>query len=411
MILLEHELSSLAKIGDGAHASLKRINKGIPYLTAKNISKSGIDYKNINYISEKIYNQYFKDTSNALTQPKKDDILYSIIGSIGGVYVVRDERIGISSSIAILRADKSIILPEYLAYYMNGPIFDANIQAVRGGVAQGFMSLAKLGSIIIKYPEDINYQKKIVDILSTYDNLIENNQKQIKLLEEAAQRLYKEWFIDLRFPGHENVEIVDGIPEGWNIRPFNEVFSYVRGKSYKSSELSESEGVLLVNLKNINAFGGYKRNAEKRYIGTYKADQRLDAGDIVMGVTDMTQERRLVGHVAIVPDLGENMTFSMDLIKLIPKAVTGSYLYSAMRFGRYSEQISPFANGVNVLHLKPEAIMNMIMVVPSKDVLEQYENIFESYRKKIELLEKLSNYLTEARDRLLPKLMSMEIEV
>lgn len=289
-------------------------------------------------------------------------------------------------------------------------ILQRDCKNISQGTAQDNLSWKKLSTIKFPMPS-IDIQNKIVDILSAYDDLIENNQKQIKLLEEAAQRLYKEWFIDLRFPGHENVEIVDGIPEGWNIRPFNEVFSYVRGKSYKSSELSESEGVLLVNLKNINAFGGYKRNAEKRYIGTYKADQRLDAGDIVMGVTDMTQERRLVGHVAIVPNLGENMIFSMDLIKLIPKAVTGSYLYSAMRFGRYSEQISPFANGVNVLHLKPEAIMNMIMVVPSKDVLERYENIFESYRKKIELLEKLSNYLTEARDRLLPKLMSGEIEV
>lgn len=289
-------------------------------------------------------------------------------------------------------------------------ILQRDCKNISQGTAQDNLSWKKLSTIKFPMPS-IDIQNKIVDILSAYDDLIENNQKQIKLLEEAAQRLYKKWFIDLRFPGHENVEIVDGIPEGWNIRPFNEVFSYVRGKSYKSSELSESEGVLLVNLKNINAFGGYKRNAEKRYIGTYKADQRLDAGDIVMGVTDMTQERRLVGHVAIVPNLGENMIFSMDLIKLIPKAVTGSYLYSAMRFGRYSEQISPFANGVNVLHLKPEAIMNMIMVVPSKDVLERYENIFESYRKKIELLEKLSNYLTEARDRLLPKLMSGEIEV
>lgn len=411
MILHENELVQVAQIGDGAHASLKRVDIGIPYLTAKNISKSGIDYNNINYISEETYNKYFKDTSTALTQPQKDDILYSIIGSIGGVYKVQDEKIGISSSVAILRVDKEIILPDYLAYYMRGPIFDATIQAIRGGVAQGFMSLAKLGSVKIIYPENITYQKKIIDVLSAYDNLIENNQKQIKLLEEAAQRLYKEWFIDLRFPGHENVGIVDGVPDGWNIRPFNEVFSYVRGKSYKSSELSESEGVLLVNLKNINAFGGYKRNAEKRYLGTYKANQSLDAGDIVMGVTDMTQERRLVGHVAIVPDLGENMTFSMDLIKLIPKSVTRGYLYSAMRFGRYSEQISPFANGVNVLHLKPEAIMNMIMVVPSRDVLERYENLFESYRRKIELLEKQSNYLTEARDRLLPKLMSGEIEV
>ena len=298
--------------------------------------------------------------------------------------------------------------PLFYYYYFKSPL--SPVSTIVSQCAQAGIRGSDLSNLEVICPSR-DIQDKIVDILSAYDDLIENNQKQIKLLEEATQRLYKEWFIDLRFPGHENVGIVDGVPEGWNIRPFNEVFSYVRGKSYKSSELSESEGVLLVNLKNINAFGGYKRNAEKRYLGTYKADQSLDAGDIVMGVTDMTQERRLVGHVAIVPDLGENMTFSMDLIKLIPKSVTRGYLYSAMRFGRYSEQISPFANGVNVLHLKPEAIMNMIMVVPSRDVLERYENLFESYRRKIELLEKQSNYLTEARDRLLPKLMSGEIEV
>ena len=298
--------------------------------------------------------------------------------------------------------------PLFYYYYFKSPL--SPVSTIVSQCAQAGIRGSDLSNLEVICPSR-DIQDKIVDILSAYDDLIENNQKQIKLLEEATQRLYKEWFIDLRFPGHENVGVVDGVPEGWNIRPFNEVFSYVRGKSYKSSELSESEGVLLVNLKNINAFGGYKRNAEKRYLGTYKADQSLDAGDIVMGVTDMTQERRLVGHVAIVPDLGENMTFSMDLIKLIPKSVTRGYLYSAMRFGRYSEQISPFANGVNVLHLKPEAIMNMIMVVPSRDVLERYENLFESYRRKIELLEKQSNYLTEARDRLLPKLMSGEIEV
>lgn len=302
------------------------------------------------------------------------------------------------------------VVPEYIGYYMRMPAFRQEFQAFSTMTTRASLRNDDLLGLTVLLP-NIKTQERIAGILRHYDFLIENNQKQIKLLEEAAQRLYKEWFIDLRFPGHENVEIVDGVPEGWNIRPFKEVFSYVRGKSYKSSELSESEGVLLVNLKNINAFGGYKRNAEKRYLGTYKADQGLDAGDIVMGVTDMTQERRLVGHVAIVPDLGENMTLSMDLIKLIPKSVTRGYLYSAMRFGRYSEQISPFANGVNVLHLKPESIMNMIMVVPSRDILERYENIFESYREKIELLEKQSNYLTEARNRLLPKLMSGEIEV
>lgn len=99
MIWKESNISEISRIGDGAHASLKRIKSGIPYLTAKNITKMGIDYSNMDYISEQTYNKYFRDKSNALTKPQKDDILYSIIGSIGGVYVVRNEKVGISSQV------------------------------------------------------------------------------------------------------------------------------------------------------------------------------------------------------------------------------------------------------------------------------------------------------------------------
>lgn len=411
MMWQTNELSKICRIGDGAHASLKRIKSGIPYLTAKNITKSGVDYSNIDYISEETYNKHFKKKSNALTQPEKDDVLYSIIGSIGGVYVVQDEKIGISSSVAIFRANTDIVIPQYLAYFLKSANFDAQIQAIKGGVAQGFMSLGKLGAVNISYPEDIKYQERIVEILSSYDNLIENNQKQIKLLEEAAQRLYKEWFVDLRFPGHEDVAVVDGVPEGWNLKSLSEVLTYVRGKSYTSKELVENGGTLMVNLKNIRAFGGYNRNAEKRYAGKFKEEQKLNAGDLVMGVTDMTQERRLVGHVAIVPDNGETMTFSMDLIKLIPLSIKKSFIYATMYFGGYSKKISPLANGVNVLHLKPEAMMNMEMLIPAEEIINQYDEIFEDYQRRIEILQKQCGFAVEARDRLLPKLMSGEIEV
>lgn len=394
-------------ISDGDHQAPPKSNSGIPFITISNItSMNQLDLSSSMFVP-----RWYYEKLDFKRKAQKNDILYSVVGSFGiPVFMKNSIEFIFQRHIALLRPNIEKIVPQYLYYVMLDRAFYMMADSLAIGAAQRTITLSSLRNIEITIPE-VEQQQNIVDILSAYDDLIENNQKQIKLLEEAAQRLYKEWFIDLRFPGHENVEIIDGIPEGWSIRPFNEVFSYVRGKSYKSSELSESEGVLLVNLKNINAFGGYKRNAEKRYLGTYKADQNLDAGDIVMGVTDMTQERRLVGHVAIVPDLGESMTFSMDLIKLIPKSITRGYLYSAMRFGRYSEQISLFANGVNVLHLKPEAIMNMIMMVPGKDILERYESLFESYRKKIELLEMQSNYLTEARDRLLPKLMSGEIEV
>ena len=106
------------------------------------------------------------------------------------------------------------VIPKYLYYAVNNPIFYGNANNIANGSAQKLIPLSKLAGMEISVPP-IERQETIVNILSAYDDLIENNQKQIKLLEEAAQRLYKEWFVDLRFPGHENTKITDGIPEGW----------------------------------------------------------------------------------------------------------------------------------------------------------------------------------------------------
>ena len=253
-------------------------------------------------------------------------------------------------------------------------------------------------------------QRRIAVVLSRYDALIENYQRQIKLLEEAAQRLYKEWFVDLRFPGHQSTPIINNLPQGWQKKKLAELFTFIRGKSYTSKELSD-EGTLMVNLKNIQAFGGYKRDAEKRFTGDYKIEQSLYKGDLIMGVTDMTQERRLVGHVALVPDFNEPATFSMDLIKILPFELPNVFLYCAMRFGGISTIISPLANGVNVLHLKPDAMMNIEMTIPSNDLIMRFTTYATSCIEEINKLENQIRNLSEARDRLLPKLMSAEIEV
>ena len=289
-------------------------------------------------------------------------------------------------------------------------ILQQNCKKISQGAAQDNLSWEKLSTILFPAPP-IEVQKRIADMLSAYDDLIENNQKQIKLLEEAAQRLYKEWFVDLRFPGHETTPLTDGIPEGWQYSPLSEVFDFVRGKSYTSKELSDTVGVLMANLKNIRAFGGYKRNAEKRFTGQFKENQTLAAGDVVMGVTDMTQERRLVGHVALVPDMGEAMTFSMDLIKIIPKLTDKLFVYSALYYGGLSKQISPLANGVNVLHLKPEAMMGIEMLIPHDAIVRAYHERISPIIVRIEVLQKQCDIAAEARDRLLPKLMNGEIEI
>ena len=299
---------------------------------------------------------------------------------------------------------------EYVYYLIKN--FLPGLKSYNLGTASGreYVSKSNFEKIELVAEQDKTIQKKIGEFLSRYDSLIENYQKQIKLLEEAAQRLYKEWFVDLRFPGHENTKIVDGVPEGWEKKKLCELFSFVRGKSYTSKELLD-EGTIMVNLKNIQSFGGYKSDVEKHFIGTFKEEQTLMKGDLIMGVTDMTQERRLVGSVALIPNFKETATFSMDLIKLISFKLPNIYLYCAMRYGDVSRQIAPLANGVNVLHLKPEAISNIEMVVASDSIIEKFVSYTSKTIESTLSLQSQLRLLTEARDRLLPKLMSGEIEI
>lgn len=393
-------------IADGDHQAPPKADFGIPFVTISDINVyNQFDFTDTMFVPREYY-----DRLDNKRKAQKGDVLYSVVGSFGiPVYMKETVPFVFQRHIAILRPNDTI-LPQFLYYTMLSRDFYMMADAAALGAAQRTVSLTALRNIRISVPP-MDAQKKIVDTLSAYDTLIENNQKQIKLLEEAAQRLYKEWFVDLRFPGHENTKITDGIPEGWEYKPIFDVFDFVRGRSYTSNELSDSTGVLMVNLKNIRAFGGYNRNAEKRFVGQFKDNQILSAGDVIMGVTDMTQERRLVGHVALVPNMGETMIFSMDLIKLIPKRTDNLFLYSAMIFGGVSKRISPLANGVNVLHLKPEAIMGVEMLIPNDKVVCQYHSQMAPVFSEIETLQKQCDAATEARDRLLPKLMSGEIEV
>ena len=338
--------------------------------------------------------------------PKNNGNAITITGrgaNAGTVFYRKDPFLSIIRLLT-LTPNSEIINAKYLFYLLKNKTF------LSTGSAQPQITVPNISQFEIEFNPDIETQHRIATILSRYDSLIENYQKQIKLLEEAAQRLYKEWFIDLHFPGHENTNIVDGVPEGWEKKKLCELFSFVRGKSYTSKELSD-EGTIMVNLKNIQSFGGYKSDVEKHFIGTFKEEQTLMKGDLIMGVTDMTQERRLVGSVALIPDFKETATFSMDLIKLISFKLPNIYLYCAMRYGDVSRQIAPLANGVNVLHLKPEAISNIEMVVASDSIIEKFVSYTSKTIESILSLQSQLRLLTEARDRLLPKMMSGEIKI
>lgn len=398
-------LSEISLIGDGAHAALKRVDSGIPYLTAKNITKSGVDYSNMDYISEENYNKHFKEKSNALTQPKTDDILYSIIGSIGGVYVVRDEKIGISSSVAIFRADREKILPHYLAYFLKSPSFDAQVQAIKGGVAQGFMSLGKLGMVNITYPEDKEYQKRIVDVLSAYDSLIENNQKQIKLLEEAAQRLYKEWFVDLHFPGYEDVELVNGVPKGWTYKRVEEFGEVITGKTPSTSKTEYYGGNIpfvtipdmhgkvfpLVTQKTLTKVGADTQKNKYLPANTVIVSCIATVGLVNIAV-EPCQTNQQINSVILLND--NDLYFFYESVERIKALLDGVG-----------------SNGATMTNVNKTKFSSIKVLYPTEDLVIRYNEFCKPIFDKILVLSKGILLSKQARDRLLPKLMSGKIEV
>lgn len=278
-----------------------------------------------------------------------------------------------------------------------------------GGSAHPLITQGLLKHLKCDVPS-IEKQKIIANILSAYDNLIENNNKRIKLLAQMAENLYKEWFVRFRFPGYEDVEFEEDIPSNWNYIQLSDIISFERGISYSSAEINCDDGINLVNLKNIQSYGGFRREGTKKYNGKYKDSQIVKTGDLILGVTDMTQDRRTVGAVALMPVLDGTSVISADLVK-IESQVPNQFLYCMCKYGFYSKYFSQFANGANVLHLKPNTLLNKKILLPTEDLIETFAKKVKPMINIIDKINLQNDILIKQRDLLLARLMSGKLEV
>lgn len=266
-----------------------------------------------------------------------------------------------------------------------------------GQAAQPGISVTKVAKLKVEMPS-LPIQRRIASILSAYDNLIENNNRQIRLLEQMAENLYKEWFAFHKIKDtSKEVRLAD-------------IVFYSRGLSYSSEEIDCEEGNDLINLKNIQGYGGFRLDGTKKYDGRYKEEQVVKEGDLIMGVTDMTQDRRTVGSVALIPNISNLSVISADLIKLTSE-IDNVYLYAMFRWGNVSKYISQFANGANVLHLKPQVLKNIKVILPPKDLIDKYVSTVKPMVETINKLNTENDLLSRQRDLLLPRLMSGKLEV
>ena len=263
-------------------------------------------------------------------------------------------------------------------------ILQRDCQQISQGTAQDNLSWKKLSTILFPCPP-IGVQNKIADILSRYDSLIENYQKQIKLLEESAQRLYKEWFIDLRFPGHENTKIVDGLPEGWEKKKVGDLISKIQRTMQVSANNYQISGLYPVIDQSRNYIAGYTDESE--------CVLNVTIPYIVFG--DHTRVLKYVPFSFAKGADGTQLIMSNDLERM-PQ----SLFYDSL----IEIDLSNYSYARHFKYLKEEYIL-----VPSKDIAQRYDKVVSQYFQSIQKTREQIRHLTEARDRLLPKLMSGEI--
>ena len=367
-----------------------------PFIKATDISETEkYTYYPEEYYSEEGYNKYIKSLI-----PKGSTCVVTI-GSIGKKMTMAHCDLFINQAMNAIIPNENFD-NEYVYYAVKNIL--PNIKMLDSGTASGRENVSKsaFSKMQILIEDNIITQRRIAEILSRYDSLIENYQKQIKLLEESAQRLYKEWFVDLRFPGHENTKIVDGVPEGWEKKEINEFISILSGYAFKSSSFVEDGDYKIVTIKNVQDgfFDGKKLSHIREIPNKMPKHCFLATGDLLLSLTGN------IGRVCMI--IGNNYLLNQRVAKI--ESVFPAFAYCLFRSENMFSSINNLANGAAQQNVSPIKIGTLEIVV-NNEIISKFEKVVGNIRNQILFLYSQIEELTEARDRLLPKLMSGEIEV
>ena len=365
--------------------------KGYPLIRTPNVGKGRLLLEGVHRVSKDIY-----DKRNMRAIPQKDDIIFAREAPAGNAALIREgQEVCLGQRTVLIRPDCEKVFPEYLVYYLLAPEQQYKLLGTANGATVAHVNLPVIRKMPIELP-DIDVQQKIAGYISIYDDLIENNQRQIKLLEEAAQRLYKEWFVDLRFPGYADCKIVDGVPVEWGKNKLDEIADVIMGQSPKS-EFYNKEHKGLPFHQGVGSYGA-------RFVqdDTYSTSftKVAEANSILFSV------RAPVGRLNITKN---KIVIGRGIAAINSKSGFQSYLFYALKERFFKDDI--LGNGAIFASISKNELLNQVFVIPDEKIMSAYEKIAAALDKKIEVVDMQLQQLVEARDRLLPKLMNGEIEV
>jgi len=368
-------------IVDCPHTTAEDEGQGYPLIRTPNIGKGRLLLEGVHRVSEEVYNN-----RNFRAVPQDDDLIFAREAPAGNVAIIKNgEKVCLGQRTVLIRPNKSFINPNYLVYYLLTPQQQYKLLGTANGATVAHVNLPIIRNLPVELP-DIKTQNRIANILSAYDDLIENNQKQIKLLEEAAQRLYKEWFVDLRFPGYENTPITDGVPQGWENGTLGEIAFFKRGKTITKEQTRE--GYIPV------VAGGLEPAYYHNQSNTASPVITVSGSGANAGFTRMYHTDIWASDCSFVDIRNtDNIYFAYCVLKNKKSDI------DALQKGAAQPHV--YAKDINALKIR----------IPDSICLSEFENLVATFFEKIKSLSKQIELNKEARDRLLPKLLSGELEV
>lgn len=320
-------------------------------------------------------------------------------GTIGEVFYLREDYWPLNTSLYV--TDFKGNHPRFVAYFLRDVL--ANHESSKAAVPG--VNRNVLHSLGVRYP-DAATQRRIADILSTYDDLIENNRRRIALLEDAARQLYQEWFVRLRFPGHEHTRIIDGVPEGWERKSLEELADFRLGKMLDGNK---NKGDMMPYLANVNVRWGaidLSNLREMRFEESELDKYGLKHGDIVMC------EGGEPGRCALWKDQLPAMMIQKAIhrIRAHPE-VSYLFLYHSLRHTAEWGGLLALFTGATIKHLPREKLALVKLVVPPAQLMALFADHVDALEKQIGLLEATNRRASQARELLLPRLMTGEMSV
>ena len=418
----EYKLGEICKVKGGKRLpkgnNLTAVPNSHPYIRVRDMGEKYLPINNLEYVP----NEVFPSIKNYIVD--KGDLLLSIVGTVGLVSLVNDEldKASLTENCVKIIPQKDIIDNEFLYYFLKSNIGQEEIFRKIVGAVQPKLPIYNINDIGLNIP-DLPTQTTITEILSSLDNKIELNNKINQELENLAQTLFKQWFIDYEFPNENGVpykssggEMVESelgeIPKGWKIQSLGGIAELVRGISYRKHELvSKEEGVPFVSLKCFALDGTFRQDGLKYFNGKFKDSHVIQADDILVAVTDLTQDRLVIG-LPIVWQNDDIALPSLDVCIIRPQEkIIKDFLLYEFKTHRYKSRIIEFANGSTVLHLSIKGLETYKIGIPSIDLLSKWGEIVKPILKSVGDNVKENQQLIILRDTLLPKLISGELEV